>query len=131
MQWNEEGDKLLEELKQAILDAPVLMCPAPARSCLKTDWSCNAQGAVLLQAGCAGKAALKRELDGGDCKFEKTMRGLRLLPIAFISQWRPTPSSRHSLDGEKKCQPDNGKCSGRKFTWIIDCSGLMKFFETD
>ena len=64
------------------------------------------------------------------------MSGLRLLPIAFISQRRPSPSSRHSFVGEastgrwamlkfKRC------LLGREFTWITDCSGLIKFFETD
>jgi hypothetical protein len=93
---------------------------------------------VLPQAGCADedKAALKGELDGGDCKFEKAMGGLRLPPVAFISQWRPSPSSSHSFVGEgstgqwavlklKRC------LTGQELTWIADCSGLTKFFETD
>ncbi len=138
-QWTEEDDELLEELKQAILDTPVLKRPVPNRRFyLKTDWSCNAQGAVLLQAGCSEEeeAALQRELNGGDCEFEKTMGGLRLLPIAFISQRRPTPSSRHSFVGEAS----TGRWAmlkfkryliGQEFTWITDCSGLLKFFETD
>jgi hypothetical protein len=52
-QWkNEEDEELPEELKQATVDAPVLQRPAAdRRHCLKIDWSCNAQGAVLPQAG--------------------------------------------------------------------------------
>jgi hypothetical protein len=99
-QWNKEDENLLEELKQATLDVPALKHPAPdRRHCLKTDGSCNAQGAALLQAGCADEdeAALKRQLDGGDREFEKTIGELRLPLIAFISQRRPTPSLRHSF----------------------------------
>jgi hypothetical protein len=100
VQWEGEDDKMLEELKQATSDRPVLKRPAPDRQFyLNSDWSCNAQGAVLLQAGCTDKdrATIKRELDGGDCKFKKTMGGLRLQLIAFISQRRSTPSLRHSF----------------------------------
>jgi hypothetical protein len=82
------------------------------------------------------EAALNRELNGGACKFEKTIGGLRMRPIAFISQRRPTPSSRHSFVGEAS----TGQWAmlkfkrfliGQEFTWITDCSGLVKFFEMD
>jgi hypothetical protein len=138
-QWTDEDDELLEELKQAMLDNPVLKRPVPNRRFyLKTNWSCNAQGAVLLQAGCSEEeeAALNREIDRGAFEFEKTMGGLRLRPIAFFSQRRPTPSSRHSFVGEAS----TGRWAmlkfkrfliGQEFTWVTDCSGLLKFFETD
>jgi hypothetical protein len=47
---------------------------------LKTDWSANAQGAVLLQVGCSEEeeAALNHELEGGGCEFKKTLGGLQL-----------------------------------------------------
>ena len=57
-------------------------------------------------------------------------------PIAFMSQRRPSPSSRHSFVGEAS----TGRWAmlkfkrhllGREFTWITDCSGLIKFFESD
>jgi hypothetical protein len=138
-QWTDEDDELLKKLKQAILDNPVLKRPVPNRRFyLKTNWSCNAQGAVLLQAGCSEEeeAALNREIDRGAFEFEKTMGGLRLRPIAFFSQRRPTPSSRHSFVGEAS----TGQWAmlkfkrfliGQEFTWVTDCSGLLKFFETD
>ena len=80
--------------------------------------------------------ALMREIEGGECEFEKSMTGLQLLPIAFISQRQPLPSSRHSFVGEAL----TGRWAmlkfkryllSREFTWITDCSGLTKFFETD
>jgi hypothetical protein len=136
-QWGTEDDQLLEELKEAILSNPVLKRPVPNRRFyLKTDWSANAQGAVLLQAGCAeeDEAAMIREIEGGECEFEKTMSGLRLCPIGFLSQKRPTPSSRHSFVGEAS----TGKWTmlkfkhfliGAEFTWITDCSGLIKILR--
>ena len=76
-QWTEEDDELSDELKQAVLDNPALKRPIPNRRFyLKTNWSCNAQSAAPLQAGCwdEEEAALKnRELDGGVCKFKKSM----------------------------------------------------------
>ena len=92
----------------------------------------------MLQASCSDEeeAALSRELEGGACEFEETMGGLRLRPIVFISQRRPTPLSRHSFVGEAS----TGRWAmlkfkrflvGKEFTWITDCSGLVKIFETD
>jgi hypothetical protein len=137
--WIDDNDSQLEEMKQAILDGPVLKRPVPNRRFfLKTDWSANAQGAVLLQAGCSEEeeVASTREIDGGNCKFKKTIGGLRLLPIPFMSQRRETTSSRHTFVGEAS--------AGRwamlelkrflirsEFTWIADCSGIIQFFDTN
>jgi hypothetical protein len=109
-QWMEEDDELLEELKQAILDNPALKQPvANRRFYLKTDWSCNAQGAVLVQAGCSDKeeAALNRELKGGACEFEKTMGGSRLRPIAFMHD---DQHHRQDILLSERLQQDNGRC---------------------
>ena len=62
------GRALLDELKEAILTNPVLKRPVPSQQFyLKTDWSTDAQGAVLLQAGHSEEeeAALMREVEGG------------------------------------------------------------------
>ena len=128
-QWTKEDDELLEELKQAILDNPVLKRPVPKRIFyLKTDWSCNAQGAVLLQAGWTEKeeAALNRELEGGACKFEMTMGGLQLRPIAF-TEMTATPSchlfvGKASTAGHWAMLKFKIFLIGQEFTWIIDCS---------
>ena len=135
----ENNDKLLEILKQEILDGPVLKRPDPNRRFyLKTDWSCLAQGGVLLQADLTegAEASMLREMWTGECEFDKKIEGLRLRPIYFISQYRTEPSSRHSFVGEAA----TGRWAmlkfkkfllGREFTWITDCSGLRKFFETE
>jgi hypothetical protein len=70
--WTEEDDTLLKDLKQAILNNPVLQRPVPNRRFyLKTDWSALAQGAVLLQAGCSEEeeVAMMREIDGEECNW--------------------------------------------------------------
>ena len=57
------NDKLLEVLKQEILEGPVLKWPDPNRRFyLKTDWSCMAQGAVLLQADITEEAEAEDDL---------------------------------------------------------------------
>jgi hypothetical protein len=137
--WKPVDDGLLQELKDEILTGPVLKHPDPNRRMyLKTDWSSHAQGAVLLQAGCSEEEeeVVRKEIEGGKCEFEKTLSGLRLRPTAFISQRRQEPSSRHSYVGEAS----TGRWAmlkfrrflmGRECTWITDCSGLTKFFESE
>ena len=87
--WNDKDNELLRTLKEEITSSPVLTRPNPNRRFyLKTDWSAHAQGAVLLQAGCSEQEeeAMRREINGGTCEFKKTTGGLRLRPVAFISQ---------------------------------------------
>jgi hypothetical protein len=139
LHWRSTDEELLNELKDEILAGPVLKRPdSNRRFYLKSDWSAHAQGAVLLQAGCTKEEeeAIQREINGERCEFEKTIGGLRLRPIAFISQRREEPSSRHSFVGEAA----TGRWAmlkfkhwliGCEFTWITDCSGLLKFFEAD
>jgi hypothetical protein len=94
--WTEEDDTLFATLKQEIISGPVLKRPDPNRRFyLKTDWSAHAQGAVLLQADCTkeDEEAIRREIAGGNCEYEKTLSGLRLRPTAFLSQRRQGPSS--------------------------------------
>ena len=126
-QWIGKDDNLLDELKKAIPTNPVLKRPIPNRRFyLKTDWSANAQDAALLQVGYSeDEVALTRDLEGGECEFEKSMTGLRLLSIAFISQRWPLPSSRHSLSGEASTGrwamlKFKSYLEIRKFTWITD-----------
>ncbi|CAJ1964682.1 unnamed protein product [Cylindrotheca closterium] len=56
-QWEPQDDETLDELKQAIVTGPILKRPNPKRRFyLKTDWSSNAMGAVLLQADTTQKS---------------------------------------------------------------------------
>lgn len=139
--WSSLDDKLLEELKQGILSAPILQRPnSNARFYLKTDWSKEAMGAALLQPreGCPkALEAMNKEIAGEDCRFDLIKSGLRLHPIAFISRRTSEPEkSYHSYVGEacagiwaiEKFRP---YLFGREFTWLTDCAGLRKFFEGD
>jgi hypothetical protein len=127
-------------LKQEILNGPVLKRPNwNRRFYLKTDWSKNAMGAVVLQADCTPEAeeAIQRELEGGAWEFDKTLSGLRLCPVAFISRrCKGAEEDYHSFVGEAA----TGRWAMFKFrrflwfrqlTWITNCSGLESFFEVD
>ena len=138
--WKQEDEVLLEDLKTAILQKPILRRPdSSLRFYLKTDWSKNAMGAALLQPAPTQDAleAMSREQAGEQCVFDLTKSGLRLHPIAFISRRTSDPEkSYHSYVGEacagiwaiEKFRPF---LFGREFTWLTDCSGLRKFFEGD
>jgi hypothetical protein len=81
--WTNSDNVILQQLKRDILDGPMMKCPDPNRRYyLKTDWSAEAQGAVLLQAGCSKEEedTMMREVAGGNCEFDKTVGGLRILP---------------------------------------------------
>ena len=83
----------------------MLAQPNPARRFyLKTDWSKDGMGAVLLQADDSeeARAAEEREVQGGKCELDRTPDGLRLLPIAFIPRRTKTAfeKSSHSYVGE-------------------------------
>ena len=138
-EWKEEDDKLLEELKAAILSFPILRRPNPElRFYLKTDWSKNAMGAALLQPDQDDQRALEamhNEETGEKCMFDLTKSGIRLYPLAFISRRTSEPEkSYHSYVGEactgvwaiEKFRP---YLFGREFTWLTDCSGVKKFFD--
>ncbi|CAJ1965610.1 unnamed protein product [Cylindrotheca closterium] len=137
-QWESQDDERLDKLKQAIVTGPILKRPNPKRRFfLKTDWPSNAMGAVLLQAGTTEEAeeSMRKEIEGGKCKFDKSMSKLRLRPIAFISRiCKGKERDYHSFVGEAA----TGRWAmkkfrqwliGKEFTWITDCSGLTKFFE--
>jgi hypothetical protein len=92
----------LQQLKQDILDRLMMKRPNPNRRYyLKTDWSAEAQGAVLLQDGWSKEEeAMMREVAGGSCEFDKTVVGLRLIPITFISMRQKLTSSQHLFVGK-------------------------------
>lgn len=138
--WEDADDKLLEDLKQAILDGPVLKRPDyNKRFYLKTDWSKHAMGAALLQAEDSDEAreAERQETQDHKCRFDKTLGQLRLRPVMFLSRkckgpeidyhsyWGETATGRWAMNKLRKY------LLGREFTWITDCSGVQKFFETE
>ena len=139
--WGKEEDELLQKLKDDIISGPMLARPDPARRFyIKTDWSKDGMGAVLLQAENSEEArdAEDRERAGGKCEFDKSIDGLRLRPICFVSRATASPleKSRHSFVGEAATvRWAIGKFRkylwGSEFTVLTDCSGLQKFFESE
>ena len=136
--WTSAHSDLLEALKSEIISGPVLARPDPERRFyVKTDWSKDGIGAVLLQADDTDKSreAEATEASGGPCLFDRTKKGLRLRPIAFLSRSTTArEQSYHSYIGEACAgRWTFGKWKkyliGREFTWLSDCSGLKRFHE--
>jgi hypothetical protein len=138
--WNSTADALLTTMKDAILSRPVLKRPDWNRPFfVKTDWSSFAKGGALCQAECTPQAeeALKDQSDGHPSVFDKTISGLRLRPLQFISK-RNSVSERsyHSSVGELS----TGRWAFLKWTkylwfkpfwWLTDCIGIINFWEID
>ena len=121
---------------------PILARPDYSRRFyLKTDWSAAGMGALLLQADSnpQAEAAEQEEVDGGPCRFETTVKGvkMRLRVLACISRRCNTKEkSYHGYVGEAAAgiwaiEKFRHFLFGREFTWMTDCSGLQKFFEGD
>lgn len=102
--WKLKDDKLVTDLKGRMLEGPVLKRPNwNRRFYLKMDWSKEAMAAVTCQAKCTPEAevAIARELEGGACKFNKPMTGLRLRLMAFYSRrCKGEELDYHSFVGE-------------------------------
>ena len=103
--WTPKEDSLLHVMKEAILSGPVLKRPDWDRPFfVKTDWSSFAKGAALCQPKNtpAAEEALRKERDEGTvADFDKTISGLRLRPLQFISKRNSIPErSNHSSVGE-------------------------------
>jgi hypothetical protein len=82
--------------------------------------------------------AMDREIEGGKCEFDATLNDAsqRLQPISFISKRVTTESVKalHSFIGEAgtgvwAMEKYKFYLFGKEFTWICDCSGLIRFFE--
>jgi hypothetical protein len=138
--WKPKDTALLEELKQELLDGPVLKRPDwNRRFYLKTDWSKDAMAGAILQPKCseAAEEEILKEVETGICNFDKTISGLRLRPIAFISgRCKGKGQDYHSSVGEVA----TGRWGMikfklylwfRPFTWITDCSGIYNFYEME
>jgi hypothetical protein len=139
--WTPKEDSLIHVLKKAILTGPVLKRPDWDRQFhVKTDWSSFAKGGALCQAECtpeAEEAIRKESEEGTPAEFDKTISGLRLRPIAFISKRNTIAEcSHHSSVGELA----TGRWAFLKwkkylwfrlFLWYTDCNGIIKFWVMD
>lgn len=138
--WQEEDNKLVEELVNELMKRPTLARPDYTRRFyLKTDWCRLGMAAVLLQADPTdgeAEAHEKQETEHKEqCKFVKHMHQLRLRPIAFASRkCTAAESNLHSYTGEAATgewavEKYKRLLFGKEFTWMTDCNGLRQFFD--
>jgi RNase H-like domain found in reverse transcriptase len=138
--WTPVAAQLLEEMKEAIVSGPVLKRPDWNRTFyVKTDWSSYAKVGALCQPECSPKAeeALRKDIEGTDAGFDRTISGLRLRPVQFISKKNlEAEQSQHSSVGELA----TGRWVFIKwhkylwnqlFLWITDCNGITRFWMID
>jgi len=136
--WQPSDTTLLEELKQELIDGPILKRPDfRRRFYLKTDWSRKAMCAVVLQADCTETAeeAQRKEMEGSRrCDFDKKLSGLRLRPCHIVARTcKGNETEWHSATGElatghyAMCHPQLQIYLWLKeFTWLTDCSGNIR-----
>jgi hypothetical protein len=100
---------------------------------LKTDFSSLSLGFALCQPNEDDESiqAMKDEIAGGPCRFDLTLKGLRLRPIAFGSR-RTIGNEKHfhSYPGEALCASwaiikNRHFLWGKEFTLLTDCRALI------
>ena len=110
MGWTPDLITLFEELKTGITSSPVLArFDADKPTFLKTDWSAEGMGWILMQPADDKESQLATKLlkDKGECKFDLSMNGARLKPIfldhAAVMIWKentiPSQEKEHADDG--------------------------------
>ena len=74
---------------------------------------------------------MNREIQGATCEFDLTTKGLRLHPILFNSKkTKGNECHCHGHVGEAKAgqwamDSERYYLWGAKFTWLVDCKGLL------
>jgi hypothetical protein len=134
--WTKEDDELLEQLKQEITIHPILARPdLSKRFYLKTDWSKWAFGAALCQPSDEDTESMTREIHGGECEFDLTIDGKRLVPLFLISR-KTTDREKHDHSSVGEAKAGNwafGKFHrwlfGAQFTWITDSIRMKEFLD--
>jgi hypothetical protein len=130
--WTEEADAQFHDIRNAILSKPILRRVSRQKRCyLLTDFSSVGMGCVLSQPEDTKESieAMKSEDAGGECKFEMTLDGPRLLPCSFGSRaCRANEKFLHSYVGEAKAMQfgyhrNYHVLYARPFTHIGDCLG--------
>ena len=96
--------KVTGKVKERNLSGPYLARPDPCRRLyIKTEWSNYGMWAVLFQEDVSEEARKSeaQEKDGGKCEFDKSLEGISLRKIYFISisTVSPLDKSRHSFVG--------------------------------
>jgi hypothetical protein len=137
-EWTTELTGLWNELKLGITSSPCLARYDASLPCfLKTDWSANGMGWVLMQPDNSDKSktALVKLYSSGECDFDVTMGGARLRPVRFGSrQCTERERHYHSFVGEAGCGrwsiSQNRKFLwGAEFFWLCDCSAMKEVLD--
>ena len=103
-EWTPELITLFDELKVGVISSPVLARFDPDKpTFLKTDWSAEGMGWILMQpaddAESLKAAVLLKKT--GECLFDLSMAGARLKPIFFGSRsCNAMEGKYHSFTGE-------------------------------
>ena len=138
--WTPELTTLFAELKVGITSSPVLArFDADKPTFLKTDWSAEGMGWILMQPADDEESlkATKLLKETGECKFDLSMNGARLKPIFFGSRsCNEMERKYHSFTGEGACGRwaigQNRKYLwGCHFYWLCDCSAVKELLEYD
>jgi hypothetical protein len=140
MAWSPSLIALFEELKKDITSSPVLARFDPSQpTFLKTDWSANGMGWILMQPAMDedSQRAVKELKDTGECKFDLSIKGPRLNPVAYGSRGCSDMERLfHSFVGEAACGrwaiSQNRKFLwGNHFYWMCDCKAIREILEYD
>ena len=136
--WTPELIALFEDLKVSITSSPVLTRYDPSQSVfLKTDWSAEGMAWILMQP--AGdkqsQSAAETLRKTGECTFDKTKTGARLLPISYGSRaCTEIEKHYHSFVGEVAAgrwgiSQNRKSLWGAHFYWLCDCSAVKEILE--
>ena len=86
--WNPKHQRLIEWLKKEILSGPTLsILDLSRRFYIRTDWSKDGMGAVLMQSDVSEEARKPEAQEKEVRKYEflKSLEVMRLQPLYFIS----------------------------------------------
>ena len=112
-------------------------CAQIVPSDVKTDWSANGMGWILMQPANSDKSklALAKLYATGICDFDVTMGGARLRPVRFGSR-RCTEREQHYHSfvdeagcGRRAISQNRKFLWGAEFFWMCDCSAMKEILE--
>ena len=120
MAWSPQNISLFINCKTNIVSSPLLLrCDSSKPVFLKTDWSANGMGYILMQPDNCSKSIRVLAIleETGDCIVELSLEGPRLHPVLFGSRSNlPFEKDYHSFVEEIAC----GRWSiahNRRYLW--------------
>ena len=138
--WTKDLKQLFEDLKVCITSSPVLArFDSTKPTFLKTDWSSEGMGWILMQPADdeKSKQATEKLIKEGVCLFDLSKSGARLKPIAFGSRsCNVNEKHFHSFTGEASCGrwaigQNRRFLWGSHFWWLCDCSAMTEILDYD